>query len=322
MAMRRGTFLYTRLAAKYSMSSRRAARTRSGFSTWPVIASVKRSSCSATLSSIVSPSAWQIFSSSTSVIDSSGRCRPTTPRIMRPSTLIWLRKPWRIALHRANVYTAVPAVTAPAAGTCVPPAGLLHRPCRPWHRRARLLSTSGGLLMNFVGFFTGLPHPSSWPYWHRSPTTRSTSSWSSTSSIGTSFHDLAVSGCSCRKYRPASSCARSSSHINSMCTMAAVCSRRTTSGSRFLSLIACHEQKRVQGGDPIRNIGFSLKNLALAACRRSAMLKSHGTPNSSVVVRSMEKPGAMPRCLSFPAAAATLGGEYISLTVTGSAPRS
>ena len=74
-------------------------------------------------------------------------------------------------------------------------------------------------------------------------------------------------------------------------------------------------QNAVHVGEPTRRYGFSSCTLRIAALRLAAMLKSHGTPFSSAVVRSNANPAENPRLGCLLAMDVTLGGEYTSLTI-------
>ena len=96
--------------------------------------------------------------------------------------------------------------------------------------------------------------------------------------------------------------------------MALLYSHLTSSGSLRVALSRCHAQKAVHMGLPIRNSGFCSAMSLLAASRRSGKSKSHGTPSSSLVVRSSASPGTMPYPGIRFAHSVTLGGLYTSVT--------
>ena len=65
-------------------------------------------------------------------------------------------------------------------------------------------------------------------------------------------------------------------------------------GSRRNALSRCHALNAVHIGLPIRNSGLSSAMRFLAAALRAGKSKSHGTPASSLVVKSRASPGTIP----------------------------
>ena len=168
-----------------------------------------------------------------------------------------------------------------------------------------------------VGFFTGRILLSGVvvviPYWHMCNRSFSALVTFMTLSTLGSAHEVACCGCSCKKYLWSRACSMYNPHKNSRCALACcILSTLMCAGIRgqFTRIIW---QKSRHITEPMRTVGRSRRIRALACRCITRWERSHGLPNSSPVVRSMDEPPFNPNLAAW---GATRGPLYTSVTST------
>ena len=231
-------YSYTPISSKYLSSSARAFMTRSGING------------SLVTSSNASMSPWFSCSSSAPNWFISASDMTSSMTRFRESILFCDATPSHTARQRARGYTCAWLALPHTSCTCrcFSSSGM----CLLQHRLSNLLPTSGELVIMDVGFLTS-PTPSSSfeliPNAHMSSFTICTPSMRATFSTSGMNHDVAVIGCSNRKYRPSRTCVAQSFITHRTWSFALSSSRRTTTGSRRSSFRAWSLENAVHIGE-------------------------------------------------------------------------
>ena len=130
------------------------------------------------------------------------------------------------------------------------------------------------------------------PNAHMWVVTTSTPSILDTLSTSAIFHDVAVLGCSNRKYRFSLTWSAHSFMTHLTWSFALSSSRRTMAGSRRATLIAWSCENAVHMGEHTSMYGLPSLMRLMTLVRTLPSLRSHGVPVSgSFVVRSNDHPG-------------------------------
>ena len=160
-----------------------------------------------------------------------------------------------------------------------------------------------------VLFLTGVGMPFSsmvMPRAQKSKFTRSAPSKNSNWLTSASCHEEAEKGCSNMNFLPSAACFRHMYTAKVRCFTASLSCLRTSPASLFSSVKFWKVLNMVHGGEATRSHGFSSSHLFIAFFWLLILEKSHGTPSSSTVVRSMADPAFWPRACAI---AVILGGE-------------